>query len=135
MLSIGKNVEYNVKSLKNNPSNPKTVVSKDFIPKFEKYARSMGIKGVGYTKVQPDLIFKDRAILFENAIVFTKEIDQFVVDNDFPEKQAKDLKLYDEFGKKTNELVDYLRENGFPAQASHPSVGLLLIPHLLNLQV
>jgi len=130
MLSIGKNVEYNVKSLKNNPSNPKTVVSKDFIPKFEKYARSMGIKGVGYTKVQPDLIFKDRAILFENAIVFTKEIDQFAVDNDFPKKQANDLKLYDEFGKKTNELVDYLRENGFPAQASHPSVGFVTYPSL-----
>ena len=130
LFSIGKNVEYNVKSLKNNPSVPKTVASKDFIQKFEKYARSMGIESVGYTKVQTDLIFKDRAILFDNAIVFTKEIDRFAVDNDFPEKQANDLKLYDEFGKTTNELVDYLRENGFSAQASHPSVGFVTYPSL-----
>ena len=130
MFSIGKNVEYNVKSLKNNPSNPKTVASKEFIQKFEKNAQSMGIESIGYTKVQTDLIFKDRAILYENAIVFTKEIDQFAVDNDFPEKQTNDLKLYDEFGKKTNEMVDYLRENGFSAQASHPSVGFVTYPSL-----
>jgi len=130
LLSIGKNVEHNVKSLKNNPNIPKTVASKDFIEKFEKYARSIGIEGIGYTKVHPDLIFKDRAIIFENAIVFTKEIDQFAVDNDFPQKQANDLKLYDEFGKKTNELVDYLRENGFSAQASHPSLGFVTYPSL-----
>jgi epoxyqueuosine reductase QueG len=90
----------------------------------------MGIEGIGYTKVHPDLIFKDRAILFENAIVFTKEIDQFAVDNDFPQKQANDLKLYDEFGKKTNELVDYLRKNGFSAQASPPTVGFVTYPSL-----
>jgi epoxyqueuosine reductase len=130
LFSIGKNVEDNVKSLKNNPANPKTVVSKNFVQKFEKHARSMGIESVGYTKVHPDLIFKDRAILFENAIVFTKEIDQFAVNNDFPEKQTNDLMLYDEFGKKTNELVDYLRDNGFSAQASHPSVGFVTYPSL-----
>ena len=130
LFSIGKNVEYNVKSLKNNPNIPKTVASNDFIQKFEKYALGMGIECVGYTKVHPDLIFKDRAILFENAIVLTKEIDQFAVENDFPEKQANDLKLYDEFGKKTNELVDYLRENGYSAQASHPSGGFVTYPSL-----
>jgi len=130
LLSIGKNVEYNVKSLNNNPENPKTTASNEFIEKFESIAINNGIKSIGYTKVNPELIFKDRALLYENAIVLTKEIDKFSVDNDFPQKQANDLKLYDEFGKKTNGLVDYLRDNGFGAQASHPSVGFVTYPSL-----
>ena len=52
------------------------------------------------------------------------------MDNDSPQKQANDLKLYDEFGKKTNGLVDYLRDNGFGAQASHRSVGFVTYPLL-----
>lgn len=130
MISMGKNIEENVKSLKNNPDDPNTRASIKFMDKFEEHARSMGIKSIGYTKVDPELIFKDRAIIYENAIVFTKEIDKFGVDNDFPGKQQKDLELYNEFGIKTNEMVDYLRENGFSAQASHPSQGFVTYPTL-----
>jgi epoxyqueuosine reductase len=130
MISIGKNIEENIKSLKNNPDIPNTRASTEFINKFEKYAHSMGIKGIGYTKVDPELIFKDRTVIYENAIVFTKEIDKFGVDNDFPGKQLKDLELYNYFGKKTNELVDYLRDNCFAAQASHPAQGFVTYPTL-----
>lgn len=130
MSSIGKNVEYNVKSLKNNPDVPKTAASTDFIKEFKNYAQSLGIKGIGYAKVPSELIFKDRVILYENTIVLTKEIDKNAVDNDFPGKQETDLKLYDEFGKKTNELTDYLRKNGFAAQASHPTLGFVTYPSL-----
>lgn len=130
LLSIGKNVEYNVKSLQNNPDIPKTVASLDFIHKFEDYTLSLGIKSIGYSNVPPEFIFKDRAILYGNAIVLTKEIDKKALDNDIPQKQGKDLKLYDEFGKKTNQLADYLRDNGFGAQASHPAVGFVRYPIL-----
>jgi hypothetical protein len=53
-------------------------------------------------------------------IVFTKEIDKNAVDNDIPQKAEKDLKLYNELGKKINVLTDYFRENGYGAHASHP---------------
>ncbi|WP_052374215.1 4Fe-4S binding protein [Methanobacterium sp. SMA-27] len=130
MISIGKNIEDNVKSLKNNPDIPNTRASIEFMDKFEEHARSMGINDIGYTKVDSELIFKDRAVIYENAIVFIKEIDKFGVDNDFPGKQLKDLELYDDFGRKTNEMVDYLRENGFAAQASHPAQGFVTYPTL-----
>jgi epoxyqueuosine reductase QueG len=130
MLSIGKNIEYNFKSLKNNPAIPKTAASSDFIKEFENYAKSRGIKSIGYIKVPPEIIFKDKAILYGNAIVLTKEIDKNEVDNEFPGKAVTDLKLYDEFGKKTNELADYLREKGFGAHASHPAIGSVTYPTL-----
>ncbi len=47
MLSIGKDIEYNFESLKNNPAFPKTTASVDFIKEFENHAKSMGIKSMG----------------------------------------------------------------------------------------
>ncbi|MGF7117791.1 4Fe-4S binding protein [Methanobacterium oryzae] len=130
LMSIGKNIEHTFKSLKNNPDFPKTSASNEFIQEFENYAISMNIKSIGYTKVPQEVIFKDKALLYENAIVFTKEIDKNSVDNELPGKAATDLKLYDELGKKTNELADYLRKNGFGAHASHPAIGLVTYPVL-----
>lgn len=130
MLSIGKNIEYNYKSLNNNPSYPKTSASPEFMDKFENYARSSGITAIGYTIAPPEVVFKDKAILYPNAIVLTKEIDKKQVDNELPGKSTTDLKLYDEFGKITNQLADYLRENGFGAHASHPAIGSVTYPLL-----
>lgn len=130
MLSVGKNIEQNFKSLKNNPKFPKTIASNEFIKEFENHAKSMGIRSIGYVKVLPEMIFKDKAILYENAIVLTKEIDKNNVNNEFPGKPVADLKLYNEFGKKTNELAGYLRENGFGAHASHPAIGSVTYPTL-----
>lgn len=130
LLSIGKNIEYTFKSLKNNPTIPKTIASDDFIKGLENYAKSMGIKSIGYAKVLPEVIFKDKAVLYENAIVLTKEINENSVDNELPGKTTTDLKLYDELGKKSNEIADYLRKNGFGAHASHPAIGLVTYPKL-----
>ena len=75
-LSIAKNMESTVKSLKNNPDNPKATTGDEFIQKFEKYAHSIGIDKIGYSKVPPEFIFRDRSILFENAIILITEMDK-----------------------------------------------------------
>lgn len=128
--SIGKNIEYSIKSVKNNPLNANTEISDPLLEEFENYIYSMGINSIGYTKIPSNLIFKDKSILYANAIVLTKEIDEYSVNNDIPNKAAHDLKLYDEFGKKVNTITDYLRENGFGAQASHPAGGMVTYPSL-----
>lgn len=129
-VSIGRNIEYSFKSLRKNPIKPETIITRDLLKEFENYAQSIGITSIGYTKVPSNLIFKDRSILFENAIILTKEIDEYSVNNDISNKASRDLKLYDEFGKNTNELTDYLRQNGFNAQASHPAGGMVTYPSL-----
>ena len=130
-LSIAKNMESTVKSLKNNPEIPKIQAGNDFIQKFENYAHSIGIDGIGYVKVPSDLIFKDKAILFDNAIVLIMEMDKKAIDAaPSPETQDMGVVTYDELGKKTNELAGFLRANGFAAHASHPAGGFVIYPHL-----
>ena len=44
--------------------------------------------------------------------------------------QAMGIITYDELGKKTNKLAEFLRLNGFAAQASHPAGGFVTHPPL-----
>jgi epoxyqueuosine reductase len=130
-LSIAKNMELTVKSLKNNPESPKTEAENDFIQKIEKYAESIGIDKLGYVNVPPELIFKDKAILYDNAIVLIMEMDKKAIDM-APSEDTQEMGVitYDELGKKTNEFAEFLRENDFAAHASHPAGGVVIYPHL-----
>ena len=130
-LSIAKNMELTVKSLKNNPENPKVEAKTDFIKRFENYAESIGIDNIGYIKVPSRLIFKDKSILFDNAIILTMEMDKDAVDL-APSSETQEMSntTYDELGKKTNKLAEFLRENGFGAHASHPAGGVVMYPNL-----
>jgi epoxyqueuosine reductase len=130
-LSIAKNMELTVKSLKNNPENPKVEAKTDFIKRFENYAESIGINNIGYIKVPSRLIFKDKSILFDNAIILTMEMDKDAVDL-APSSETQEMSniTYDELGKKTNKLAEFLRENGFGAHASHPAGGVVMYPNL-----
>lgn len=126
-LSIAKNMEYAVKSLKDNPNSPNTTDEDGFIRKFEDYAHSIGIDKIGYSKVPREFIFKDRSVLFENAIVLITEMDKKAVDA-APSEETQEMGVvtYDELGKKTNMLAEFLRENGFAAHASHPAGGIVV---------
>lgn len=130
-LSIAKNMELTVKSLKNNPKNPKVEAKTDFIEQFENYSESIGIDNIGYIKVPSKLIFKDKSILFDNAIILIMEMDKKAVDA-APSSETQEMSnvTYDELGKKTNELANFLRGNGFAAHASHPAGGVVMYPHL-----
>ena len=130
-LSIAKNMELTVKSLKNNPENPKVEAKTDFIKRFENYAESIGIDNIGYIKVPSRLIFKDKSILFDNAIILTMEMDKDAVDL-APSSETQEMSniTYDELGKKTNKLAEFLRENGFGSHASHPAGGVVMYPNL-----
>ncbi len=126
-LSIANNMEFTVKSLKNNPENSKNTVEDDFMKEFEDYAYSVGINKLGYSKVPPEFIFKDKSILFDNAIILIMEMDKEAVDMaPSPETQEMGVVTYDELGKKTNALAEFLRENGFAAHASHPAGGFVV---------
>jgi len=126
-LSIAKNMEYTVKSLKNNPSNLKVTAESNFIQKFEDYAHSIGIDKIGYSKVPREFIFKDRSILFENAIILITEMGKKAVDA-APSEDTQEMGVitYDELGKITNMLTEFLRENNFAAHASHPAGGVVV---------
>jgi epoxyqueuosine reductase len=130
-LSIAKNMEYTVKSLKDNPEKPGRLAETDFMEDLENYAHSIGIDRVGYTEVPPEYIFQDRSISYSHAIVLVMEMDKEAVDK-APSDITQEMSTvtYDEMGKATNQITQYLRENGFAAQASHPAGGFVVYPAL-----
>ena len=126
-LSIAKNMENTIKTLKNNPTTPKSTAESEFISKFEEHAHSIGMDKVGYSKVPQELIFKDKSILYDNAIVLISEMDKKSVDMaPSPQTQEMGIVTYDEHGKKTNQLAEFLREWGYASHASHPAGGVVI---------
>jgi len=120
-----------IKSLKENPTTPQSTISPKNLQAFESYAKSMGVGAIGYAKLPRNLIFKDRAVLYDNVIVLLKEMDK--------DKIAKApsidtfrmvFETYDSLGKDANVLTKYLRQQGYGAQAGHPLGGLTLYPPL-----
>lgn len=65
-----------IRSLDQNPSMPESTIGSEDLKAFGNHAKSLGIGVIGYTKLPRQLIFKDRAVLYDNVIVLLKEMDQ-----------------------------------------------------------
>ncbi len=64
------------KSLDNNPELNNKIASKSFLKELKEYAFSLGCSDIGFTKVPPEYIFKNKKILFDKAIVLTLEMNR-----------------------------------------------------------
>lgn len=120
-----------IKTIVNNPANSKKFIEPEELEELEKLAKSLGIGAIGYTKVPRNYIFQNKAVLYDNAIVFTMEMnkDKF---NTAPSYESMDavISTYSKLGKVVNTLTGYLRKKGYSAQAGHPYKGLVLYPPL-----
>ncbi|MCD1294062.1 [Fe-S]-binding protein [Methanocella sp. CWC-04] len=120
-----------VESLIENPGHPKTIADKAFIASLEKEAKLMGVNAVGYVKVPRGSIFKNRGILYENAIILTMEMDKEKIGK-APSFDTMDnvIKTYADLGEMANEIASSLRKNGYGAHASPALGGLVFYPAL-----
>lgn len=120
-----------IQSLSENPSTPKSTISAEVLQGFENYAKSLGVGAIGYAKLPRQLVFKDRAVLYDNVIVLLHEMDK---DKIAEAPSVATFKMvfetYDSLGKTANVLTEYLRELGYGAQGGHPLGGLTLYPPL-----
>lgn len=124
-----KDIKTSFTSLDKNPSKPREYFTRDFLMEFEEYARSLGIGAIGYAKLPREAIFKGKAVLFDRVIVLTMEMPKEKIDMAPSIDTLKMvMETYYELGNKINFLVDYLRKNGYAAQAGHPLGGLSLYP-------
>jgi epoxyqueuosine reductase QueG len=112
-----------VTSIRENPYAGKTEIDEATLRELEEYAHSLGATDIGYTRVDPDRIFKGHTLLFGNAIVFTMEMDYDLI------SQAPSIPTYEEIhrtycqlGVVVNSVADFLRERGFNAYAG-PAIG------------
>lgn len=124
--SCGCGGDYPDEYVRYNPSDPKKLVTDDFIRKLEDYAHSIGIKNIGYARVTPELINPSQSPLFSHAIVLTMEMSDDLIQAD-PGTEAQTLNdaHYEKLGTLTYKIADYLRENGFAAEAAHPYGGVV----------
>jgi Pyruvate/2-oxoacid:ferredoxin oxidoreductase delta subunit len=130
-LSIAKGIDRSLLKAQASPKARKLTIESAELKSFEAYARSLGIAAIGYTTVPPEAIFKDRAVLYSNAIILTKEMDKAAVDSaPSPAAQREGIETYNRLGKIVIELVEYLRSRGFAAHAGHPANGAALYPRL-----
>ena len=87
------------------------------------FAKKHGVVSISYTKVDPDDIFVDRGILFDNAIIFSIQMpaDKMKLAPSF--KTAKMImQTYAMTGIVANGIADFLHRKGFGAQAG-PGLG------------
>ncbi|KKN14217.1 hypothetical protein LCGC14_0998330 [marine sediment metagenome] len=122
-LSTILNVKVSYKTIKNNPENPDNKASKGFIKEFEDYAYSLGVGKIGYTKITPNLVYKNATVLFPNAIVLMLEMDEAIImKSPSFETYKMIMGTYKKLNKVTNKLTKFFRENNYGAQAG-PSLG------------
>ncbi len=131
LRSCIKEGELAIKSIEDNSENPIDLITTEQLNDFKKYAKSLGIDDIGFTKIPKHLIFKERAVCYDNAIVLIKEMNKNAISKAPSRTTLKSVfETYDTLGIITNKLTDYLRKNNFYAQASHPLGGLVLYPPL-----
>ncbi|MCT4508553.1 MAG: 4Fe-4S binding protein [Tepidibacter sp.] len=123
MIDTGQQTKLSYESILRNPSEVKTSISSEELSDLIKYAKSLGINDIGFTKVNSKLIFKDHAILHDNAIVLTMEMDAEQISLAPSRDTGHEVHFtYNKLGRISNEIADYLRTKGFSAQAG-PAMG------------
>lgn len=112
-----------VKSIERNPYTTNKSVPSEVLAEVEAYARSLGISGIGYTKVKETHMFKESIVLFKYAMVFTMEMKKSEIEH-APSKRTNQevFRTYYELGRAVNLISDFLREKGFNAQPI-PAIG------------
>jgi len=104
-------------------------VSGAFWQEFEEIAHAMGVDLIGYTPVSRDLIFQDKGVLFENAVVLGMEMKAGPI-SEAPQYMAgkETIRVYAELGHATMELAKWLQQRGLRAHPVHPYFGFVLLP-------
>lgn len=129
--SMRSNMKKTITSLNKNPESPRLAIEDSELQELEEYAFSLGIGAIGFCKLDPKYIFQRKAVLYDNVIVLSQEMDYDRIETaPSPSCQIEVVETYNTLGVKTNKLTDFLRKKGFAAQAGHPLGGLTLYPPL-----
>lgn len=114
-----------------NPRQPQTRISPSELAEMEDYARAVGIDEIGYTQLSQVLVFRDKAVLHENAIVLAMEMDRDRMATAPSEESFVEVHAtYHHLGRAAIRIAAWLRKRGYSAHAGHPLMGLALYPPL-----
>jgi ferredoxin len=131
MLQCLRGIKDSFRTLVDNPLQPKTTAKEDLFPEIEEYVRALGASSIGYTRLPARWVFQDKAVLYQNAIVLTMEMDKDGIDSAPSVACMRTvMETYRDLGQIVNQLAAYLRERGFGSHAGHPLNGVALYPPL-----
>lgn len=131
MRSNIRNINISIDSLDKNEECKRKNIDDNFLQNLKNFCNEQGIASIGFTKLPRRLIFKDKAVLFENAIVLTMEMDKDRIALAPHRKTVKMImNTYNNLGIAANKVASYLRNKGYAAHASHPLGGIVLYPPL-----
>ncbi len=124
-------IRRSLKSVDKNPAQPATQSSPAELVELEAFARSLGVADIGYARLSQELVFKNKAVLHEYAIMLTMEMDKDKIDTSPSEQSFVEVhETYHHLGVAANKIADFLRKRGYSAHAGHPLMGLALYPPL-----
>lgn len=118
-----KGMRESAKNITNNPHTGKRTIDAETLREMEKYAKELGISTLGYTKVNPNFIFQDFEILYDNALMLTMEMKKELIDNNPSLECGREIfRTYAGLGIAVNKIADFLRERGYNCHPS-PAIG------------
>lgn len=119
------------RDLKRNKAVHNTLIDDRDLADLRGYLISMGITSIGFTKVPARWVFKDKAVMYSNAIVTTMEMDKArIATAPSPEAGRAVHEIYCYQGLAMIKGARFLRRRGYAAHAGHPLMGLALYPPL-----
>ncbi len=114
---------------KANVGKTKTETTPEFWDDFEKRNKELGVDLVGYTPIDENYVFQNFKIYGKNAIVLGMEmVWERIKTAPGPLCNVEAFRVYKELGDITIELIKFLQEEGYKAEAHHPFGGKLLFP-------
>ncbi|MEO1289988.1 MAG: 4Fe-4S dicluster domain-containing protein [Chloroflexota bacterium] len=112
--------------MKDKLSPTKHIYDADVMATVETLLRDNGAVEVGFTKISEHDIFKDCAIPYQNAIVFTMDMKKDAIDTAPSHDALKEvLGTYASLGKNAVRVTEYLRDAGYGAYPGFPIGGLV----------
>lgn len=122
-IRLFRSMRESARNIKKNPRSLKKAIDKETLAEVESLARKLGCSDIGYTKVNPNYIFQDFEILYDNAIMLTMEMNKEAIESGPSAECMREIvRTYVELGVAVNQIADYLRDNGYNCHPS-PAIG------------
>ena len=124
MLQCLGGIKESLRSLVDNPPAPKTSGSSALVQEIKAFALACGASSIGYTKLPSRWVFKNKAVVYDNALVLSMEMDKEGIDSAPSLACMKTVMLtYRDLGRITNKIAALLRSYGFGAHGCAHDVG------------
>ena len=109
-----------------------TVINHELWKDLNQYAaKKWNIIKIGFTELPPELIFKDKMVLFRYALVFIQEMNKDKIDQAPLSAAGREvMRVYATLGQAVNNIARWLRKKGIRCQSNHPLGGLTCTPPL-----